>query len=270
MLITDKFIVLNYPKTGSTFMRKILKEIHYKRDRKFINRVINRIRGKRSLTELWFENQFSKIEDQHGKYYQIPEVFEHPEKQMFQHIYSVYRDPYELFLSRYEFGWWAKFSPIPQEEVLRCFPHFPDLNFEEYCELQKMNYDMLSPDGILLGQQSKSFIEMYSMDPKLTLEHLMNGKPLNDYLMYKFAKVHFLRNEFLNEDLKNFLKKYNYSKKEIDMVDETPKLNVSESRGVKRSNLWTAETLHFFETYEAPLFKILDHYGLTYKRPEVK
>ncbi|MFB6305498.1 MAG: hypothetical protein ABEH43_00640, partial [Flavobacteriales bacterium] len=84
MIVTDKFVMLNFPKTGSTFVRKVLKAIAKE----------DRTKGRYSLglrkpTFKEFEilkhpnirvnNHRYGILDEHGVYDQIPE--EHKEKE---------------------------------------------------------------------------------------------------------------------------------------------------------------------------------------------
>jgi hypothetical protein len=80
MLIFDSFILLNYPKTGSTFARTVLKEIYDRRFRQLsmtgkVASLVG-IRERPQVKELMFPNiKFREIRqktDQHGCYTQIP------------------------------------------------------------------------------------------------------------------------------------------------------------------------------------------------------
>ena len=75
MLITEKFVLLNFPKTGSTFARETIKQVYGVKNLRFNNTIYKSGIYTPKIFELLLpkidEGDYNGIIDQHGKYKQI-------------------------------------------------------------------------------------------------------------------------------------------------------------------------------------------------------
>jgi hypothetical protein len=131
MIITEIFVMLNLPKTGSTFARTVIKEL-YKPS--ILKKILVKLRlVPRDLIELKLPNikMPNRIFDQHGTYSQIPK------KYLNRPVFSVVRNPYTRFLSAYQFKSWANPNQLTVDRSIleRDFPTFPDLDMDTYVDL---------------------------------------------------------------------------------------------------------------------------------------
>lgn len=82
MLVTDSFVMLNYPKTGSSFARKVIKDLYARQPKSWFRR--------RWCKELILPNiRTCGADDQHGCYSQIPPQYRNRE------VMSIVRNPFE-------------------------------------------------------------------------------------------------------------------------------------------------------------------------------
>ena len=278
MIITKDYVLLNFPKTGSTFVRETLKELYYRRGG-LVNKlalatgldkwqpmqkaltaesrletflVKRNIKANNHFEELWlpiaYDAQYisgvtEKRKYIHGIFSQIP--IEHRQKP----ILGIIRNPYDRVVSMYEYRAWARF-PYDNTGALRAeYPHFPDLNFEEYFDMAtKYGLRSLTKHKTVkadVGMQTLSFIKFYFENPdeifeKLTDEYIDSKEFMNDLP----KNITFLHTENLNQELYDFLRKHNHSEKELRFILENAKINVTNSRKKKE-----------WETYFSPEMK---------------
>jgi len=237
VLITNHFVVLNFPKTGSTFVREVIKEIYNQRlNKKLIDRFLIKlkIKDRELIEELLLPNygiaNNKDRKSQHGAYFQIPEI--HRNKK----IISILRNPYSRFESQYKFKAWAR-NVILDATDLNKFPQFPDLTIEDYFEYQICIADNQKkifgiPKGLNIGSQTIRFIYMFFKNPleifpKLTAEYFEKRNYLQD-----IAEIEFLKQETLNDELALFLSKYDFSNDELNFVRNYKKVNVTDSQKI--------------------------------------
>ena len=133
MIITERFVLLNFPKTGSTFIRNALKELYD--NKSFSERLLNKIGFKKYfLKELILPNMRTKKarelgrKCQHGAYSQIPKTYQGLP------ILAGVRNPLDRMVSSFEFRFWADNLIAEEEEIKNRIPSFPQLTFEEFWE----------------------------------------------------------------------------------------------------------------------------------------
>ncbi len=274
MIITDEFVMLNYPKTGSSFARKVLKELHRQRidNRTFIRRVFDRLNITRRhfLLELMLPDVQGQGVDRkpgkHGTYTQIPMEYKD------RTVVSIVRNPYSRFMSGYEFRWWAENPPIRNELITQHFPTFPDISLDDFVRLLELTVIHLRYGGkkpmANVGNLTIQFIKMFFKSPddiieNLTDEYIDSEKPLTD-----IADIEFLQQESLDEDLIKFLLKQGYSEEELAFIRIRERENVTISRGVKRDDLWTKNALAYIAEKERLIFRILESKGISYGPPD--
>lgn len=273
MLITDDFVFLNYPKTGSTFTRTVIKEIHKQRlARRTLTRRCLDIVGftpRLFMRELMLPNikvsHTKQSRDQHGCYCQIPTAYANRE------VATVVRNPYTRFLSGYEFRWWKKFPLVPDSMLAEYFPSFPDLDIDDYVRLNQLGmvHSRLNGRSVSakIGNQTVQFIQMFFKNPKDVLENISDDYMDSDRIFEDIAPITFLRQEQLNDELAAFLKTKGYSQKETDYIRQREKVNVTEKLVPNRNDLWTENALNYVQTYDRMIFKILASKGIEYGVP---
>ncbi|WP_209403890.1 hypothetical protein [Pseudozobellia sp. WGM2] len=265
MIITKNFVILNFPKTGSTFIRKVVKGIFYKRRKKniWIN-ALYKLGLKLDFKELMTEHPtVTNYKDPHGCYDQIPDIDKN------KIILSGVRDPYERLESLYKFKWWAKYPPIAKNEIDTHFPNFPDLTFHQYLELDALENEELKnkygiDNNIKIGNQSIQFIRFFFKNHKEILANLNADYFINGDYKGDLCAVNFIKNENLNEELALFLLKYDFSEEEINYVREHEKVNVTKTDG--DNGLLFHEVVCYVNENEWILLEVLSHLGFDYKR----
>lgn len=220
MLITDDFVYIHMPKTGGTFVTEVINRLHTTRAErwlsaylpgKILKRIPNRIlaRMKKNLIN----------ENKHGVCREIPESYRD------RPILATVRNPYDRWVSQYEFKWWMRYPPpwwneYPRDlkEIQRMYPHFPDLSFEEYLgmwnfivskELKSLGID--GDEGF--GVQTWQFVEFFFKDPQAILPMLDEDYIASQrYKSDMFDKICFIKTGQLNQELYDFLLNVGYTK----------------------------------------------------------
>ncbi|WGK81286.1 sulfotransferase family 2 domain-containing protein [Vibrio aestuarianus] len=228
MLITKDFVMLNFPKTGSTFVRKMFFEYF---EMPLYDNVGN-IKDSDVIFELWlpkiFETNHYNILEQHGTAIQIP--LEHQKKE----IVSVIRDPLDRYISTYFFKWWEKHPPAPEIEVKKKYPNYPNLTFGEYFEMMhiwgrenRLKDVSLNCD---IGLNTIQFIQFYFKNP-IDVLNKIDDDYIDSNLFYKdMFDIKFLRQSHLNEDLISYLSKFDFNEGFLSSISETGKIHVTGSR----------------------------------------
>lgn len=270
MLICKNFIVLNFPKTGSTFIRKVVKDIYHQRIRR---NPILRIARKLGVVDFGYKELLMEqpgipgYKDQHGRYYMIPK------KYLNRKIVSVVRNPFDRFLSLYQYRQWEKTPGLEKSILSEQFPHFPDLSFDDFVELKDMIVKKeMKKNNIELdiGIQSWQFIDMFFKNSPSVLENL-SATYLNSNSLYKrdFPEISFLKQENLNEDLANFLMEYGFSKAEIKSVLNYDRVNKTSYSKKDITSIWTPKAINYVKEKEIFLFKVLHGLGIEYEEPRL-
>lgn len=230
MIITERFVMLNLPRSGSSFARQVIKQAHWHHPPSLSQRIAARLGAPpRMLKDLLMKpihfnpayNERAK-EVAHGAYNQIPE--EHRRKA----IVTVLREPLSRLVSLYEFRAWAK-DPRPSESMVRALhPRFPDLTFEEWYRLgMGPGYSAAAPPGMRTdaGPLTLQFIRMYARDPLRTALALHDGLDLRREYRDHFPRITYLRSERLTVDLPRFLLRHGYSRASLRFVQHKQREN---------------------------------------------
>lgn len=110
MIITPDFVYIHQPKTGGSFVTRVLQSL-------YTGRAIHD-------PQVPAPQSFHK----HGTCSDIPTTHRNIP------LLGCIRNPFERYVSQYEFAWWKQELPpwTNLNEVHSRFPHFPDLSFEEF------------------------------------------------------------------------------------------------------------------------------------------
>lgn len=273
MLVTESFILLNYPKTGSTFARTAIKEIYQRRvsERSAARRILDRlgIMPRPFIRELMLPNiMISGVQrpaDQHGTYSQIPPQYRDRE------IVTICRNPYSRFISTYEFGWWREHPPINSQLIVEHFPQFPDLSLDDYVRFSElaMRHGRLKGKDTQarVGNQTVQFIQMFFRNPPSILDNITDEYIDSDRIFEDIAPVTFLKQETLNQDLADYLAGHGFTRKELDFVRARDKINVTPDKTPDAGKLWTQCALDYVRNNERLIFRILEARGIHYNEP---
>ncbi len=261
MLITKKFVIINFPKTGSTFVRETLKKIHSDIDNN--DRFFSFIKKKNNLLNLWLPNIRADklrygVEDEHGLCCQIPK--EHSYKK----IVSVKRDLFERYISVFEYGDW-KVSPwLDEKVILNKFKNYPNLSFKEFIQLMlEFNPWELHPKvnrKLPIGAASSQFIAFYFKKPFEILSKIDENYLSSSSFKSDMFDVHFLNQSNLNDDLYNFLLSNGYKKNDLKDVKTAKKINNSTPEDKSISDYFDESLKNRVKEKEKLLFKIFDKY----------
>ena len=253
MLVTDKYIFVHYPKTGGTFVSKVLEEYHK--------------REKQNVCRLLIGNTVPNTNEtygQHGGINEIPLGLTNG-----RIVVSTIRNPYDLYVSQYEFKWWQKYPIIEPEAIRTHFPQFPDLTFPEYLKLRNTLFqNRLFEKSHLktdLGANTLQFIRFFFRSPLLVLSHL-NGESIEsgDFKMFMY-NISFLRTENLNENLYNFLLSLGELPEKVNYILHHKRVYPVEG-GRSTSKPWkeyyNEDTKAYVRKMEGLLFKLFPEYDI--------
>ena len=275
MLITNDFVMLNLPKTGSSFARAVIKEIyeHRQSSKNGIIKALQHLVFKQPsyFTELILPNikvtGLEKPADQHGTFSQIPP------KYLNREIVSIVRNPYTRFMSGYEFRAWERYPLIPESLRAEHFPQFPSLSVDDYVRLVEFQVIHGRFAGNIpkakVGDQTVQFIQMFFRNPCDVLANLTDEYLDSADIFHDIADIYFLRQDQLVDDLALFLERHGFSAPEVQYIREREWVNVTKSCGTSRAALWTKSSIAYVKEKERMIFRILENRGIHYLAPEV-
>lgn len=256
--------MLNFPKTGSTFARKVIKEI-YKNKQLKINQDKRDESNKIFIKELFLPNLRVKGSeckvDHHGIYAQIPEEY------LDKDVYSIVRNPYSRFISMFEFKEWVKDPQIPNELFKELYSNHQNIDIDDYIDLVNLSIKYrlgFEIPNVHIGIQSIQFIQTFFKSPFVILSKITDRYIDSDDIFEDIADINFLRQEDLRNDLKLTLKKYGFSANELNAIDITKDSNVTPNKSTDRNKFRTNKFLNYVENYERLIFRILKNKNIDY------
>ncbi len=237
MIFTDKFVYVHEPKTGGTFVTSVLLRLH---EFKW-----NRWTHLRSTLRpnLVHQNKYGTFiynNNKHGGCGQIPAAQRH------KPVLATVRNPYDLYVSQYEFGWWKRkeflkyYRAIPEFETK--YAQFPDLSFGEYMKLTDAAFHDGGKNGSGAferpGLHTENFIKFYFRNPREVIEKI-DGEYIDsqEYRADMIDDLHFIRTDNLNRGLYDFLLKIGYPDEDIRFILDLDKI-LPRGRGRNRDQAW--------------------------------
>lgn len=265
MVITDKFVFIHEPKTGGTFVRKALDDLHrINSDSTLIARTFKRFTGKHK-NKLVNKNQiYQESLPYHGTCHDIPE------SERGKPILSIARNPFDLYVCFYYFGWW-KTHPEDSfdnfELVKEQYPHFPELSFEEFLIMANTSFDdfkLIGHQNIplenRLGWYSTRFIRYYFKNPGIIYPLINDSYIEAKKYREDMFDVHFMRTHRLNQDLYDFLVAMGYSKSRLAFILNLEKIRPEEEAKKRPDYNWekyyTQELKNFILRKDKLLFSL--------------
>ena len=233
MVITKDFVFIHMNKTGGTFVTEMLRKVYlgyrYRPDEgvTFKDKCLHfrdRFLRKLSLSPWLDTNKHGSCNDIPIRYKSLP-------------ILGCIRNPFDWYVSLYEFKWWERH---PEEYPgLVDQPHFPNLSFKEFLQLENANRLNLSNPGVTIdptiGRFTTLFINFYFHRPNDILPSVA-GLESKECLTKEMYPATFLHTENLNQDLSKYLSQFMPSKRLLRFVElEKP---ISPPGGARRKTHW--------------------------------
>src|SRR3712207_2159109 len=166
MIFTDRFVYVHEPKTGGTFVTSMLFRLYGLRWTRWThlrNALFGEVRRRHPRYGALVHDS-----NKHGGCNEIPRP------QRGKKVLATVRNPFDLYVSQYEFGWWRRAEFLSYYEALPRFraeyPNFPDLSFAEYVRLSNAALRPLSKsrrdDEAGTGLITEQFFNFYFRDPR--------------------------------------------------------------------------------------------------------
>lgn len=262
MIITDNFVFIHVPKTGGTFVEKVLKKL---------------------LTETGspYEVRLDRVLGQHQTVREIPKP--HRNKK----VLAAIRNPYDYYVSVYEFGrWkWPMYQRFPNDNAIRRrYPHYPDLTFSEFMEvendwsLQRLRHQRRHrPWNSSLfvrkqiGHFTYFFLQFVSDNPLRMIERIDYFASEQRYRAI-LPGVHFIKTSNLNHDLVDFLLEVGYEPKQLEFILHMDKVRPPQSPREDSqhwSDYYTPTTLAQVRYLDRAIFTMFPEFD-THTLPQVK
>jgi CubicO group peptidase (beta-lactamase class C family) len=245
LIITEKFVLLNFPKRESHLARKAVLELYGGLrgrgagagwDDAFIQEVRPRIqRRRRQQSRSPAAIPFS--------YHELPEA--HAGKP----AVMVMRDPFKQLIASFKRGLWARHPPLPAERIKAAFPQFPEMSFTDFWNFQHTLYLQHLLGGAQptanIGPQSLEMLMHLAAKPgeivaSISDDYIDSGRYLDD-----IPPITFLRQEHLTRELHDYLLDLGYPAERLAFILEM------ESESVPLGQ----EQLGDIDTYFTPALK---------------
>lgn len=266
MIITDNFVLLAFPKTGTSYTTNALRQIHARRG----------LRG-RIWPQRWQKRDFPRPGYREHRI-ELPAAPPHHKARMTRHgtyrdipvaersklIASIVRNPFTRYTSAYLYQTRMRkhLRPVAELEALQAvYPTYPELDFPDY-------YDMLHrfevaqelggiEPAIELGSQTVHFINFYFRDPAEVFKRIDCDYIEQEQFREDMADIHFMHQESLREEFGRFLHHTGYSEAECELAAGLGQKNVAKRK--------TEETslAHFYD--DALRQRVLERDALIFK-----
>lgn len=268
MIVTKDFVLLNNPKTGSTYARQVVKMV-YGQTKNPIQSIAQKI-GLLNLPyqEIKLKNlQFpNRPKNQHGAYSQIPERF------LDRKIVSVIRNPYDKFISAFEYKYWLKQPPEQSTLLALSIEDLSNISIDQFALIQVASIKKRFPhlETLKIGSQTLQFIFMYFKNPWLVVKSLTNEYFLEGKYKHDLGEITFINQNTLSDGLFTFLEQFDLDKAKLEQGRQMGRVNANKKRPSLESYEWSLDALLYVETYEKFLFLMLKELGFNFERPEAQ
>ena len=262
MILTDRFTFLSYPRTGSTFVRTVLRRA-YGQDCEGLAGKLAAWLGRGRFRELALSIDRTASSRRAGRKSQHGVVHQIPRRHLALPIVSVLRHPLDRAVSQYEHGFWRSNPPGDLDAIRSRFASFPDIDFGEYLELQRTfgRADVLQGQKLdeEIGPDTLHFLRFFAPDPERALSRLTSAALDSGAALEDLADVRFLRFERLVKDLVEYLLEVGFSAPSLDFVGQMPRINAAVSRrGSTWRDYFTPELEAAYRSRERLLFRVAE------------
>lgn len=252
MVVTEKFVYIHMPKTGGTFVTAVLERLHHRvqpqKPHSHVRRIarsVARLTGIRRVNAQRSYGPILNLEPKHGTCHDIPSHLRHLP------ILSTIRNPYDWYVSQYEFGWWKKTflyqpevfpTPVGKaiERVLPSFiqenPTFPEIPFESFMALCEQAA-RIATRGADLGLYTFGFFGFFHREPDRALRSMKQDCRGTLGMPQELFQVEFMVTHHLNEQLRQFLLAAEYHPNDLGFIPELGRI-LPMGRGRREDQPW--------------------------------
>ena len=266
MLLTDDFVLLNYPRTGSTFARAAVRELYARRSGR-LGRALQRLGlGSPGAVELELSIERTAAARRAGRRSQHGALSQIPASHRGKPVVSITRHPLDRAVSMYEHGFWREHPPGDLRTIRARFPRFPQLGFSDFLTLG-LEFDLPNalqgvPLAAEVGPHTVHFVRFYAADPDAALRSLTDAAIEGGTFLERLPPVRFLHTEHLLEELTAFLQELGFGPEETAFLRQQPRVNVAGARqGRPWSDYFTPEEERAFRARERLLFRAFPEYA---------
>lgn len=267
MIFTDKFVYIHEPKTGGTFVTSVLFRLYgleWNRWAHLKNILTGEVRSR--------SEKYGALVHHNNKHGYCSHL---PPSEREKTVLATVRNPYDLYVSQYEFGWWKRreflkyFRAVPGFE--REFAHFPRLTFDEYVRLVNAAFPVFTnghagDDDGRAGLHTEQFFKYYFRDAPAAFAKLDDDAYISsgDYRADMF-KLHFIHTDQLNRELYEFLLGLGYDDADINFILELGRI-LPQGRGRTGAQRWekyyTPELKQAVRRKERFLFEVFPEFDV--------
>ena len=224
-------VLLNYPRTGSTWMRGVLRRLHGVEHNVLARPLAGTRVGWRGFHELKLPidrtatARSAQRRSQHGCWRQIPAWA--GERQ----VVSVGRHPLAYLHSAFHHGYWRTSPAAPADTIRARLPAFPDLDLAGYLDYLEQ---FALPDVLQgaepraeIGALTAHFLRFFHPRPQQALDELTEARLDGIALLDELPAVRFLRTERLRDDFTALLADQGYAGSAVRDAMEASDRNAS-------------------------------------------
>lgn len=195
MLVTPDFVLINMPMTGATLVAEMLRALY----------------GERAVDV--------------GRRHAV--CMEMPETARGKPLLSVFRSPFERYVSQYHYGCWRKeqgmyCDPAP---IRKEYPEYPNVTFAQFVRIANTHY-LDPPDGSDADAQSpgwhtEQYLRFYAWDPAIAYARIRACPESADILEQLQRCIHFLHAdpECLNQSLRAYICQFDITESVLTRLD---------------------------------------------------
>jgi hypothetical protein len=223
MMVFDNFVFVHLPKTGGTFVETVLKRLHCA---SHLGQKIHAMQRRIGVTLPLYPYRYRE----YRKHAQCKFI---PAADRDKTILSCVRNPYDLYISHYTFGWWRSHPETwfaPGSAMLERARSSPgSISFADWVlgcrdDARWVHYKRATHPNHDLGWASCEFVSYFCRRP----EHVLDARDDVEEMARRFKAhafdVHFLRMNALNEGLYRFLLERGYSDDRIGFIRSAPRI----------------------------------------------
>ncbi|MDW3193281.1 MAG: hypothetical protein R8G66_12995 [Cytophagales bacterium] len=261
MIITNDFVLLNNPKTGSTYCRKIIKQLYKDMPRWKVH--LGLTLDEKYFLELKSPNLSfpDRPKNQHGRFSQIPKKYQNIK------VVSVVRNPYDKLISAYEYKYHLKRRPSPEILEKARISDLEKISIDQFVLINSISIEMQYPSlqGKEVGSQTIRFMEMFFKKPEEAISKICTEYFESRAYKSDMAVTTFFDQRNLKSDLFSFLRSVgNYDEEQLILLENTPAINKNKNRTPSEQFVWSDYSKSSVQYGERFLFLMLKDMGFNY------
>ena len=256
MIITDDLVYLHIPKTGGTFVEHVMQRVYADKAQLYIDTSTPAGRSALGATH------------QHQPISEIPDAFRDRD------VLITVRNPYDQYVSSFEFKWWQKRegSVFKDEEMPGDYPDYPELSFSEFLSARndwKLNVRLNSRHAKHLTDKNLGFVSWqlirFAVPHPFKAVRAMDGPEEECVFSEAMSRITYIPTDNLNRGLYEFLISKGNDPNDVDFVLTLGKVYPPGSRrGEDRSwqSYYDPNLKAMVREKDRLLFKLFPHFDV--------